>query len=267
MEAGEIEARIAGFARWNYRFQFENGVSTPVQSPAVVNRHEQRRRYFFDALVGLCGGSLRGRRVLDLGCNSGFWALAALEAGADFVLGVDAQPVYIEQAELVFTELGVDPERYSFKLGNIFEQEFAERFDVVLCLGLIDQVSRPLELFEVLSRAAGELIVIETEVSRSRLPVFEVSRVNQQRNIIDHSLVLIPSRSAVIELAGEFGFKTAPLALNISNYAALQDYRRKRRLAFICARTISLDGVEQEPPAPLVPWWVRDPRALIEAYV
>src|SRR5215212_7167970 len=30
-------------------------------------------KYFFDPLVHLLGGSLTGKRALDLGCNAGFW--------------------------------------------------------------------------------------------------------------------------------------------------------------------------------------------------
>ena len=42
---------------------------------------------------GLAG--LKGKRVLDLGCNAGFWSLNAAEAGADFVLGVDGRQIQV----------------------------------------------------------------------------------------------------------------------------------------------------------------------------
>ena len=57
----------------------------------MVNRHQQRRSYFFDPLVNALGGSLRGRRVLDLGCSAELWSLLALQAGAEFVLGIDGR--------------------------------------------------------------------------------------------------------------------------------------------------------------------------------
>ncbi|MGH2699183.1 MAG: DUF1698 domain-containing protein, partial [Actinomycetota bacterium] len=56
----------------------------------------------------LCGGSLRGKRVLDLGCNAGFWSLEALDRGADFVLGIDGRDMHIEQAEFVFEVKEID---------------------------------------------------------------------------------------------------------------------------------------------------------------
>ena len=39
--------------------------------------------------MGACDGSLKGLRVLGLGCNAGWWSLKAIEAGCDFVAGID----------------------------------------------------------------------------------------------------------------------------------------------------------------------------------
>ena len=59
MNRDELEDRIADFLHWDYRFEFDNGASTPVLNKRTVNRHEQRRRYFFEPLLELFGGSLR----------------------------------------------------------------------------------------------------------------------------------------------------------------------------------------------------------------
>jgi tRNA (mo5U34)-methyltransferase len=265
MEARELEDRIAAFPGWRYRFQFDNGVSTPIPDRGVVNRQEQRRRYFFDPLLGLTGGSLSGRRVLDLGCNAGFWSLHAVEAGADFVLGVDGQQRYLDQADLVFEAKGIDRARYRFEQGNVFEHDFAERFDLVLCLGLMDHVAKPVELFELMSRVGAELIVIDTAVSRARSSLFEVSSLYDARDALESPLVLIPSREAVADLAGQFGFQTVALEPSIGDYSGMQDYRRQRRLAFICSKSLPLNGLPAAGSASRIPWWVRDPGSLRSA--
>ena len=136
----------------------------------------------------------------------------------------------------------------------------------MLCLGLLDHVAKPVELFELMAGVGADLIVIETTVSRARLSLFEATSMYQRKDLVEGPLALIPSRQAVADLASEFGYQTVALAVNITDYAGLEDYRRERRLAFICAKGISLDGLRAEPPAPLIPWWVRDPRALIGAY-
>jgi SAM-dependent methyltransferase len=261
MEAEELQDRIAAFPFWNYRFQFENGVSTPVTDRSLIIRHQQRRRYFFEPLLALTGGSLRGRRVLDLGCGAGFWALNAVEAGVDFVLGVDLRKDYVEQARLVFEAKDIAPSRYRFEQGDIFTHELGEGFDLVLCLGVMDRVAKPVELFGLMAGVGADLIVIETEVSRARSSLLEVSRLYDASRVSGDGLVLIPSPAAVADLARQYGFEAVALALNVTDYTGMDDYRRERRLAFICSRTLDLSGLPAHQ-ASIVPWWLRDPRAL-----
>lgn len=261
MERDELEERIAGFPRWNYLFEFDNGAATPLPDRKMINRHEQRRRYFFDALIRLFGGSLRGQRVLDLGCNAGLWSLSAIDAGADFVLGIDAQPYCIDQANLVFEAKGIDPSRYRFEQGNVFEHDLSERFDVVLCLAFMDRTAKPVELFELMTKAGAEVIVIETELSRAASSFFELASLADARKAVDHKIALIPSREAVIELAAEFGYNTVPLARNITDYTGMKDYETQRRLAFFCSKGKSLGALAVEEPS-VMPWWLAklDPR-------
>jgi SAM-dependent methyltransferase len=256
MDAQELEDRIAAFASWHYRFEFEGGVSTPTPDPTFANRHEQRKRYFFDPLVQLEGGSLAGKRVLDLGCNAGWFSLLALEAGAEFVLGIDGRASCIEQANLVFEAKGIDTSRYRFEHANVFDWEPIERFDVALCLGLLDHVSRPVELFAAMARAQAQTLVVDTEISRARSSLFEVSMLYDSHSVIDHALVLIPSRQAVLELAHEFGYTAVALAHNMTDYTGMADYRNQRRLAFVCSRSGPPQGLAAESRPALTPWFL-----------
>jgi SAM-dependent methyltransferase len=264
VQAEELRARIAAFPRWNYRFEFDDGVSTPVGDRARVNRNRERRAYFFERLLSVTDGSLRGRRVLDLGCGAGFWALAAIEAGADFVLGVDSKQEYIDQAELVFEAKGIDSARYRFASDDLFDAKLDRDFDTVLCLGVLDRVDRPVELFELMSGAGADLIVIDSDVSRARASLFEVSHLYRTRDVSGDGMVLIPSRRAVAELAARHDFETVALALDVADYAGMDDYRRERRCAFICSRGRELSGLPAEVRGRLLPWWLRDPRALTD---
>jgi SAM-dependent methyltransferase len=268
MEAHELEERIAAFPRWLYRFEFEGGVVTPVPQVGRINRQEQRRRYFFDALLALTGGSLAGRRVLDLGCNAGLWSLLSVEAGADFVLGLDVHAPFIEQAELVFAAKGIDPARYRFEQADIFQRDFTESFDVVLCLGVMEISARPLELFELFRRVGAAIVVIDAAISPARFSCFEVAHADDPRERTRQSLVLLPTMPAVGELGREFGLQTVALAHNMSDYAGMDDYRRGRRYAFIAATPeVSLSELAARRAEPPQPWWQQasDPRKLREA--
>jgi 2-polyprenyl-3-methyl-5-hydroxy-6-metoxy-1,4-benzoquinol methylase len=255
LDAEELKQRIDSFASWNYRFELPGGISTPVASAWRVRRAEQRRRYFFEPLLSLAGGTLRGRRVLDLGCNAGLWSLAAIDAGAEFVLGVDGSASAIEQAELVFEAREVDSARYAFQTANVFDWDLAGRFDVVLCLGLLDVVAKPLALFELIAAARPELVVIDTGVSRARGSLFEVSRLGEPRNAVERDLVLVPTRRAVAELAARFGFETVALAHEFSGEElGVEDYLAGRRIAFICSEGVPLGSLPAAPEPHANPW-------------
>jgi SAM-dependent methyltransferase len=265
MDDAELARRLADHPDWLYEIELGTGVYTPVSNRKMVNRQRERGRYFFDALLTLSGSSLAGRRVLDLGCGCGYWALRALEAGAEFVLGIDAKQSRIEQAELVFEARGIDRARYRFELGNAVDFDRGG-FDVVLCLGLLSHVARPLELFAAIARAEPQLAVIDTEVSRERLAVFELARPYGSGDSVEYPFVLVPSPAAVAEMAANFGFHTLALAPRIEDPAGMGDYRRRRRLAFICSRgELPPNDLPVEPARRRLPWWLRDPGALREA--
>ncbi len=147
---------------------------TPVSKPEKAsNRVVQRRRYFFDRLLSVTGGDLKGMRVLDLGCNAGYWSLQAIEAGADFVFGIDGRQMHVDQANLVFEAKGVEPSRYRFEVGNFLHRSFGA-FDLALCLGVLYHVSSPVDLFDAMAATKAELLLIDTEVSPLRGNVVEL---------------------------------------------------------------------------------------------
>lgn len=249
MQTASLQERLDAFPVWHYQFEFEGGVTTRIYRPDYANRHIQRRRTFFDPLVELNGGSLAGRRVLDLGCNAGYWSLAAIEAGADYVLGVDGRQMHVDQANLVFEASGVDPARYHFETANIFDHDFGGSFDIVLCLGLMYHIAKHIQLFEIMASVDPEFIVIDTTVSLMPASVFKVEwedSLENPRNAIDHELVLVPSRRAVLDMARQFGFDGVALAPQITDTTGMNDYCTMQRASFICARTVPLDAVQQE---------------------
>src|SRR5215212_3883222 len=166
MQDEEIKQKIASFPRWHYQFDLRGNL-TPIFKESHVKRHAQRKKLFFDPLVELFGGSLEGKRVLDLGCNAGFWALSAAQAGCDYVQGIDGRQMHVDQANFVFEAKEVERERFDFFLGNLFETDLRRfgAFDVVLCLGLMYHVSKHVELMEKISEVNTDVPVIDTPLS------------------------------------------------------------------------------------------------------
>lgn len=251
MDRDEVERRVASFPQWHYQFDL-NGVQTPIFDAGHVNRHRERERYFFEPLLRLCGGSLAGKRVLDLGCNAGYWSLKAIQAGADYVCGIDGRQMHIDQANLVFEVKGVQPERYQFVTGNIFEHEFgSEPFDIVLCLGLLYHVAQPVHLINLINRTSRNLAVIDTNISLIPGPVFQLRNepIDDPRASAEFGFVLHPSRSAVVRLVRAAGFTVRVLAPHFGDWTASADYRYERR-AFLCAKETDLSSIPNERAGP-----------------
>jgi ribosomal protein L11 methyltransferase len=76
-------------------------------------------------------GRLEGWNVLDAGCGTGVLALAALQLGAAFALGLDIEPESVENARANARDNGLRARSF-FKLGDPRELGSEYRFDLVL---------------------------------------------------------------------------------------------------------------------------------------
>lgn len=234
----EIAIRVASYPRWHYEFDLK-GVKTTTLEAEWVNRHAERKKHFFDPLVEWYGGSLEGKRVLDLGCNAGFWSLNAVLAGSDYVLGVDGRRMHVEQANFVFQVYDVDPRAYCFVEDNIFNFSYEGHgpFDVIPCLGLFYHINRHVELLRSIKSLNPEVLIIDTSLTPMKGSFLELRRddVSEPRMSADYSLVYYPSAAAVLDLVQEFGFNVIMLKPEFDSYEGALDYRDGGRRSFICS--------------------------------
>jgi SAM-dependent methyltransferase len=239
----EIVNRINQFDIWQYQFDLK-GHLTPIRDKPKINRHGQRVKYFFDPLVSLLGGSLAGKRILDLGCNAGFWSLLAIQHGCARVVGIDGRQMHVDQANFVFSVHEIPADRFAFIQANVFDIDFKSlgSFDIVFCLGLLYHVSKPMELIEKIASASSDILVIDTRVAKGKGSFIEIRHedTSDPRHAYDHQLVFRPSRLAVAEMAGQFGYRSMMLKPRFDNYEGAQVYKKGTRRAFICAKQTEL---------------------------
>lgn len=249
----DVAKGIADFPVWHYEFELGEH-RTPIFDADHRNRHLQRRDYLFGALLRVLGGSLAGLRVLDLGCNAGWWSLAALDGGAEFVLGIDGRQEYVDQANFVFETKGIDPRSFEFVSGDLFELDLSNygRFDVVLCLGLFMHISRPVSLMELIEGSGATTLLIDTSITRVPGPFLRIHRQSVDAittHAVDRELGILPSKRAIDVLGREFGFRTAVLRPKFSDWTGATDYRRGFRRGFICSKGTdpAVPGLDVEP--------------------
>jgi len=128
---------------------------------------------------------LRGRTVLDIGCNGGFYAIEMKRRGAERVVGIDHDPDYLAQARFAAEVCGVEIELRELSVYDI--GVLGERFDIVLFLGVLyhlrhpllaldlihEHVARDLLVFQSMQRGSAELEPLAPDYDITEVEVFE----------------------------------------------------------------------------------------------
>ncbi|MFN3651050.1 MAG: TIGR04290 family methyltransferase [Armatimonadota bacterium] len=104
---------------------------------------------------------LRGKTVLDIGCNGGFYSLEMKRRGADRVVAVDFDPRYLAQARFAAEVSGLEIELRQLSVYDV--GRLRERFDVVLFMGVLYHLRHPLLALDLIhEHVAGDLLVFQS---------------------------------------------------------------------------------------------------------
>jgi tRNA (mo5U34)-methyltransferase len=170
----EIRKEFARFPLWHYAYEFEEGLSFPTShnKPGLETDHGgrqlQRFRHFMPYVLQAGGGSLKGKRVLDIACNSGFWSIQCALMGAE-VVGFDARPELIAQADLLRRITGAETAEFRMlDFWDMSPETLGGTFDVVLNLGFLYHAPEPLEVLRLTRRmSARGHVLLDTAVHPS----------------------------------------------------------------------------------------------------
>jgi 2-polyprenyl-6-hydroxyphenyl methylase/3-demethylubiquinone-9 3-methyltransferase len=83
---------------------------------------------------------LRGRSLLDVGCGSGLFSLAAKRLGAERVHSFDYDPISVATTEALRSRYGHDPQSWTVEQGDATDATYTESlgtFDVVYAWGVL----------------------------------------------------------------------------------------------------------------------------------
>lgn len=228
----QLQAEVDG-APWMYTWQLTPTVVTRVigeNLPSVHRTREEMIEPFVRQALTAAGPE---PRALDLGCNEGMFAHKLLDWGAHSVVGVDSRASNIRRASLVRDHFGIAEERLSFVQGDVLEltTDANREFDVVLCLGLIYHLERPLEAIRVARRLSRSLCVIESQLTRHNEPILrgdgvpgeytespasfaawvEADSANNRLSSMNGVMSLVPNRAALEQMPLWAGFERVQL--------------------------------------------------------
>jgi tRNA (mo5U34)-methyltransferase len=155
-------AAVDAVPLWFHTFKLDGA---GVYTAGVARDHRYRLPFFPD--------DLRGRSVLDVGTFDGFYAFLAEARGARRVVAVDNE----QYREWVRARWGVELEggegfraiaelihsAVEYRVLDAFDLDaLGERFDLILCFGILHRVENPLGLLSVLRRRlerGGEVLL------------------------------------------------------------------------------------------------------------
>jgi tRNA (mo5U34)-methyltransferase len=155
LTADEIQARVTDLGEWFHNLDL-GGVKTAPHH-MLGDYPRCKWQHFSHALPT----DLRGRTVLDIGCNAGFYAIEMKRRGAERVVGIDSDEAYLAQARFAAEVCGVDIELRQLSVYEV--AELAERFDLVLFMGVLYHLRHPLLALDLIAEhVAKDLLVFQS---------------------------------------------------------------------------------------------------------
>jgi tRNA (mo5U34)-methyltransferase len=153
----EIRRRVSELGTWFHNINL-GGVQT-APNHFLGDFPSAKWRVFKSSIPA----DLSGQTVLDIGCNGGFYSIEMKRRGASRVLGIDSDPVYLEQARFAAEVSGVE---IDFRLLDVYQiATLQERFDIVFFMGVLYHLRHPLLALDLLN----EHVVKDTLVFQSLL--------------------------------------------------------------------------------------------------
>jgi tRNA (mo5U34)-methyltransferase len=105
--------------------------------------------------------SLKGKTVLDIGCNAGFYAMEMKRRGADRVLGLDSRDEYLAQARFAADVCGLDVEFRNLSVYDV--GHLGETFDLVIFMGVLYHLRHPLLALDLIhEHVAGDMMLFQS---------------------------------------------------------------------------------------------------------
>jgi len=150
-----IPQRIAELGDWFHNINLRGHPTAPHH---FLGDYPANKWNGFSAAIP---ADLRGRTVLDIGCNGGFYSIEMKRRGADRVVAIDWDERYLAQARFAAEVSDLDIEFHRLSVYDI--ATLGERFDVVLFMGVLYHLRHPLLALDLLyAHVTRDLLVFQS---------------------------------------------------------------------------------------------------------
>lgn len=202
----EIRSVFTKYDTLLYPYSFEGGLTFSDAHQKLGARiagdpdyFAKRFRHFMPYLVDSQGGSLKGKRVLDIACSSGYWAIQCALLGAE-VVAFEARPEQVELANFVKDIVGLNNiEFLTLDFWEMTPEMLGGTFDVVLNLGILYHLPKSVEALQRTMAMASSHVLLDTAVYPAQGPLLLLQWDNPEdiRMSADAGVAALPSKEAV----------------------------------------------------------------------
>ncbi|MEX2494457.1 MAG: TIGR04290 family methyltransferase [Woeseia sp.] len=196
-ETDSIAAELAQFGEWFHNLHLPGGIETAPGHPLgdFPARKWQRVHHCIPS-------DLSGWRVLDVGCNAGFYSFALAARGAK-VTGVDVDPRYLAQARWAGRYIDVDTPPDFQQLSVYRLRELQGPFDLIWFMGVAYHLRHPLLALDIVRSLSPRFLMFQTMT----FPDIAIKDVPEDFALTERSRIAAPGwpKLAFIErrLAGD----------------------------------------------------------------
>ncbi len=159
----KIPKELQHLAPFFHDIDLGNGFNTAPE----IYRIRGAVNFFFPPLLKLNGGSLKGLRILDVGCNCGGFSLEVNKYGPKEVIGIDTDDKNIKQANAIKKYLEVK----NIKFLKLTAEEINERnfgkFDITILAGILYHLEDPIGVMKKISEITASTLLIDSHVHYS----------------------------------------------------------------------------------------------------
>lgn len=169
---------------WFYEFTLPSGNCTRSYLPEdILPIHATREQMLTAYLEAAIGTDWTSIRCLDLACHEGFFALKLALRGCREVIGIDARPEHIENAQLIsqLYDIGNLTFRHA-DIQHITASTF-EPFDITLLFGILYHIRDIVSTIELASALTRRICLIETQIAPSLTGTLEWGTRRAEKDI------------------------------------------------------------------------------------
>lgn len=155
LSTSEIRQRIEALGPWFHNIDL-GGIRT-APDHFLGDYPDMKWRKFSGAIPA----DLSGKSVLDIGCNAGFYSIEMKKRGADRVLGIDFDEIYLNQARFAAEVAEADIEFQKLSVYDV--GALKEKFDVVIFMGVLYHLRHPLLALDLIrEHVASDMMIFQS---------------------------------------------------------------------------------------------------------